>query len=116
MAEVLGQLAGLHTAAPDENELAGVRNWLVGTFPLRFESTAGVADALAQLATYELPNEYWQSYRQRLTEVTTDDVLSAAAELIHPDRLLHLVVGDEAQVRGPLEAADLGPVEVVGVN
>ena len=41
--ELLGQLERIRTSPPEEAELAEVRDFLVGVFPLRFESTAGIA-------------------------------------------------------------------------
>ena len=37
---------------------------------------------------------------------------TTAAELIAPDQLLCLIVGDAAKVRGELEATGVGPMEV----
>ena len=51
------------TDSPAEDKLAEVRDFLVGVFPLRFESTTGIAAAIEPLAVYGLPNDYWQTYR-----------------------------------------------------
>jgi hypothetical protein len=40
-------------------------------------------------------------------------VLSAANELIHPDRALILAVGDASQIHEEVAAAGFGPLEVV---
>lgn len=111
--EMLAQLEHVRAAAPDLVELREVRDFLIGVFPLRFETTGGVATAIEPLATYELPDDYWQTYRQRIEAVGPDDVLAAARDLIRPDELLILVTGDAARIRGEVEAAGLGPLEVV---
>jgi zinc protease len=111
--EMLAQLTHIREAAPDEQELRDVRDYLVGVFPLRFETTGGVAVAIEPLAIYGLSDDYWQTYRASLEAVGTEDVLSAARELIRPDELLVLAVGDASQMRDAVAAADLGPLEVV---
>jgi zinc protease len=111
--ELLGQLDGIRAAAPSDEELADVRNFLVGVFPLRFETTSGIAAALEPLAVYDLPDDYWHAYRSKLEAVTTSDVLDAARELVRPAEALILLTGDAARVRADLEAAELGPVEVI---
>jgi zinc protease len=113
MREMLAQLERIREAAPEQPELADVRDFLVGVFPLRFETTGGVAMAIEPLAVYGLPDDYWQTYRGNLEAVGTEDVLAAARDLIHPDRLLMLVAGDASRIRGEIEAAQLGTVEVV---
>jgi zinc protease len=71
---------------------------------------------VAQLAVYGLADEYWQTYREHLSEVSTADVLAAAQELIHPDQLVFLVVGDARRIRSPLEESGLGPLELTAAN
>ncbi|HEX7171330.1 MAG TPA: pitrilysin family protein [Candidatus Limnocylindria bacterium] len=111
--ELLAQLDGIREAAPPEGELAEVRDFLVGVFPLRFESTAGIAAAIEPLAVYDLPDDWWHAYRSRLEAVTPAAVHSVARELIRPDDALVLVVGDASKVADDLRAADLGKVEIV---
>ena len=111
--ELIGQLDGIRIAPPTEDELREVRDFLVGIFPLRFESTAGIASAMEPLAVYDLPDDWWHAYRSRLEGVTPADVQSVARELVRPDEALVLVVGDASKVADDLRALELGPVELV---
>jgi zinc protease len=113
MKQMLDQLDKMRAAPPEHAELADVRDFLVGIFPLRFETTGGVATAIEPLTIYGLPDDYWQTYRQHLEAVTEQDVLAAAVDFIRPDELLMLVVGDAARIRDEVEATQLAPVEVV---
>lgn len=110
--ELLGQLDRIRDAAPETAELTEVRDFMVGVFPLRFETTGGVAAAIEPLAVYGLPDDWWQRYRARIEAVTPDDVLSVARELVRPDRLLILATGDVDRVRDDVERAGFGPLEV----
>jgi zinc protease len=111
--ELIGQLELMRAEAPGAQELAEVRDFLVGVFPLRFETTAGIAAALEPLAVYDLPDDYWHAYRSRLEAVTADDVLTAARELVRPDEALILLTGDAAKIGEDLGSAGLGPLEIV---
>ncbi len=111
--ELLAQLDRLRDEAPSADELAEVRNFMVGVFPLRFESTGGVAAAMEPLAIYGLPDDYWQSYRANIEVIGPDDVRRMAEERIRPDELLILLTGDASQVRDAIEAEGFGPLEVV---
>jgi zinc protease len=111
--ELIGQLERIRAEAPTEEELAEVRDFLVGVFPLRFETTGGIAGAIEPLAVYDLPADWWQTYRARLEAVGTADAHAVARELVRPDEALVLLTGDAAKLRADLEAADLGPVEVI---
>jgi zinc protease len=111
MREMVELLTRVRDTAPPESELHEVRDYLVGVFPLRFETTGGVAMAIEPLAIHGLPDDYWHTYRQRLEAVGADDVLAAARDLLHPDQFLILGVGDANQVQAAVEATGLGPLQ-----
>jgi predicted Zn-dependent peptidase len=111
--ELIGQLERIRSDPPTESELAEVRDYLVGVFPLRFETTSGIASALEPLAIYGLPDDYWLTYRTNLEAVTVDQVQAAAAELVRPDEALILLTGDAAAIRDELGTSGLGALEVV---
>jgi predicted Zn-dependent peptidase len=111
--ELLAQLRRIRDEAPEDRELADVRDFLVGVFPLRFETTPGIAAAIEPVAVYGLPNDFWHTYRSRIEAVTAAGVQEAADELIRPDQALVLLSGDAAAIAADLEAAQIAPVEVV---
>jgi zinc protease len=111
--ELLGQLDRIRESAPEMAELREVRDFLVGVFPLRFETTGGVAGAMEPVAVYGLADDYWQTYRSNLEAVGPAEVHSAAVDLIRPDELLILAVGDASLIREAVTAAELGPLEVI---
>ncbi|HEU0079386.1 MAG TPA: insulinase family protein, partial [Longimicrobiaceae bacterium] len=109
--EILHESQAIREAHVAPAELDDVRSYLAGVFPLRLETTVGLASRLSQIAVYGLPDDYFQSYRERILEVSADDVLRAAREHLHPERMLVVVVGDAAQLREPLE--EFGDVAVI---
>ena len=113
--ELLGQLQRVREEAPPEDELREVRDFLVGVFPLRFETTAGIAAAIEPMAVYDLPDDWWQTYRSHLEAVGPAEVLEAARELVRPDDALILVAGDASRLREEVDAAGFGPVETASL-
>lgn len=111
--ELLAQLDGIRAAAPEAVELREVKDYLVGVFPLRFETTGGVAGAIEPLAIYGLDDDYWQEYRGHVEEVTPADTLAAANQLIIPDQLLILLTGDATKLADGLTEAGFGPMQVI---
>jgi zinc protease len=112
LVELLGQLDRIRDTDVPADELRGVKDFLIGVFPLRFETTGGIAAAIEPLAVYGLPDDYWQTYRSNLEGVSVEAVRGTAQEIIDPDDLLCLVVGDAGRVRDELEATGIGPLEV----
>ena len=113
IAELVALLEAARATPFEESEVRFSRDYLVGVFPLRFESTGGIAIAIEPIAVYGLEDDFWQTYRDRIEAVGPVEVGSAAVELIHPDELLVLAVGDASMIRADVEALGIGPVEVV---
>jgi predicted Zn-dependent peptidase len=88
-----------------------VKDFLIGVFPLRFETTGGLSAALEPLAIYGLPDDWWSAYRGNLEAVTPAAVHKVATELLRPDDYLILAVGDASRIGDELSAANFGPLE-----
>ena len=111
--ELVGLLEAAREAPFGEDELREARDFLVGVFPLRFETTGGIAAALEPIAVYGLGDDFWQTYRSRIEAVGTAEAHAAAVDLILTDQLLIVAAGDASKIRGEVEALGLGPVEVI---
>jgi zinc protease len=112
--EVVAELDRMRTSVPSADELSLSTSYLDGVFPIRFETTDAIAGALASLRTLRLPNNFYDTYRDRVRAVTAEDVATAARNHIHGDRLQILAVGDRAQVAPLLADRPLGPLSVIG--
>lgn len=113
LSEIFTELERIREAPVEERELVDARNYLAGTFPLRLQTTAGLASRLAEIAVHHLPVDYFDSYRERILSVTEDEVVRAANEYVRPDAASVVVVGDARAIRSSVEELGLGPVTVV---
>jgi zinc protease len=110
--EVLVELNRMRAGEPTADELSLSTSYLDGVFPIRFETTDAIAGALATLRTLRLPDDYYDTYRERIRAVTAESVARAARSHLHVDRLQVLAVGDRAQIEPTLGALELGPIVV----
>lgn len=110
--EVLLEIDRIRAEAVAADELSLATSYLDGVFPIRFESTASIAAALAVLVIHGLPEDYYDVYRERVRAMTTEQILSAAQRYLHPEELQMVVVGDPSAIRGSLEAMQFGPIYV----
>jgi predicted Zn-dependent peptidase len=90
------------------------RDYLEGVFPIRYETTAAIASALATLVIYDLPADYFESYRKNVRAVSVEAVLKAARSHLHPDELQTIVVGDARLIRGAVSDLGVGDLHVHG--
>jgi zinc protease len=94
-------------------ELAAARDYLVGVFPLRFETPGAVVAALTGVFVHDLPDDELTRYRREVEGVSVAAVQKAAQDHIHPDRLAIVAVGDADAVAADLESAGFGELEVI---
>jgi predicted Zn-dependent peptidase len=110
--EVISEIDRMRSTLVDEEELSLATSYLDGVFPIRYETTAAIAAALANLVVYDLPDDYFDRYRDNVRAVTREAVLQAAEQHLAPSALQMVVVGDPETVQGPLDAIGFGPVRV----
>jgi zinc protease len=111
--EILKEIDGVRTSPISDSELSLATSYLDGVFPIRYETTAAIATALSNLVIHGLPENYYDEYRGRVRAVTTDDVLRAAQQHLHPDRLHIVVVGDPSVISTQLREIHGAPLDVV---
>ncbi len=113
LVDLLAELNRIREAPVEAAELAAARDFLVGVFPLRFETPGPVVGALGGIVVHGLPDDELATYRSRIDAVTAADVQSIAQARIHPDRAAIVMVGDASRILADLEAAAIGPIEVI---
>jgi zinc protease len=111
--EILGEIERMRAEEIGQEELTLATSYLDGVFPIRYETTAAIASALANLVIHELPDDYYDRYRGRVRGVTTAGVRRAAQKHLHPERLRVVVVGDPAVIAAPLSEVSGGAAEIV---
>jgi zinc protease len=117
--DTLAELARMRDTTVTDAELAAARDFLVGVFPLRFETAAAVVGALGGLVVHGLPVDELVGYRARIEAVGIEDVARAAIDHIDLDDAAIVLVGDVDAFGPALEAEGLGrviiePDDVVG--
>jgi zinc protease len=110
--EALTEIERIRADRVSVDELSLATSYLDGVFPIRYETTDAIAGALATLVQYNLPDDFYDTYREHMRAVTTEDVLRVAQTHLRPPEMQMLAVGDPDAVRGPLEAIGFGPTTV----
>ncbi len=101
--EFLYELERLRNVKVTDKELANAKAYLAGSFQLGLETQSGLAQRLLEEKLYDLPDNYLETYVERLMAVTTDDVRRVARKHIDLDNIIICVVGDAGKVKNDLE-------------
>jgi hypothetical protein len=106
--DTIAELQRMRDTPVSDDELTAARDFLVGVFPLRFETPGAVVAAVSGLSVHDLPLEELTDYRARIEAVDIDAVAAAAREHLDVDRAAIVLVGDIDAFGSDLEAAGLG--------
>ena len=76
-----------------ERELKLAKEYLIGSFPLRLDTSSKVADFVVAIEEQGLGLDYADRYKERVAKVTAADVQRVAAKFFPPDGFSRVVVG-----------------------
>ncbi|MBS0183411.1 MAG: insulinase family protein [Nitrospira sp.] len=96
---VLAEMKAIREAPVSDQELADAKAFLMGSFPLRLDSTAKLAKILAQVEFFGLGFDYFTQYPKWIERVTKEDVQRVARQYLDPQRYALVVVGNIAKAK-----------------
>jgi zinc protease len=113
LADVLREIRRMGEEDVEPAELERAKRYVALRLPQRFESVSDITARLSELVLYDLPDDYFASYVDRIMAVTAEDVRSAAERHLDPARMVAVVAGDRQAIEGPLGSLGIGPVEIL---
>jgi len=115
VSEVLNELRRIRSGDIDDVELNETKSYLIGVFPATVQTSSDIASRLVDMELYDLPQDYFDHYRENIENVTKDEIVRVARKYIDPERMLIVIVGNAKQIREPL--GTLGyPVHEVDID
>ena len=78
-------------------ELQDAKDFLIGSFPLRFDTNRRIADFLAYAEFFDLGLDYMDRYPEIIRRVDIEDVSRAARSYLQPDQLVLVLVAKESK-------------------
>jgi predicted Zn-dependent peptidase len=97
--EIFAEIEQIRREPPTAEELRGFQNYLAGTFVLQNSSRGGIIRQLQFVHLHGLPDDYLNTYVQKIFAVTPADVRRVAAKYIEDEKAAIVVVGDQKVVR-----------------
>jgi zinc protease len=113
IAELVRELRTIATTRPiTAEEMNRVIAGSTRELPGEFETAGAVLGSMASSARYGRPLDYAASLTERYQALTLDDLQGAARNVVHPESLIWIVVGDLSQIRSQVERLNIAPVEI----
>jgi len=110
LTEIFYELDKLRSLPVPETELADAQNYLTGVFSMGLATQEGLLTQFSTVELHELPEDYLETYRDKVRALNSADLLAAARTYFDSANMQVVVVGDRAQIEE--QASLFGEVEV----
>lgn len=94
-------------------ELKRVQNSQTLRLPGSRETIDQVTRSIGELVEYNLPENYHETYAGKVHALTLSDIGKSAGVVVHPDKLIWVVVGDRARIESGIRELGLGEVRIL---
>ena len=98
------------------DEIAKIKEQRIRALPGSYETTSAVLGALSGIVQYDRPDDYVQTLKSRLEAVTPAAAEAAIREMIKPEAMTWVIVGDLRKIEAPVRALNLGVVQVIDAD
>jgi zinc protease len=91
-----------------ENDLQFIKNCMILSNALRFETNGALVGMLATMSKYNLPDDYIKEEESVINNMTIEEHKVITDKYIIPDKMYYVIVGDAATQMKPLEKIGFG--------
>jgi zinc protease len=108
------ELRGIVKDRPIEPaELSRAQAALTLTLPGSWETMSALAASIGNIVTYGLDDRYYDSFADKVRAQTIQGVTAVAGEIVHPDQLIWVVVGDRTKIEQGLRELKIGEIRLI---
>ncbi|MEL7041819.1 MAG: pitrilysin family protein [Pseudomonadota bacterium] len=93
-------LAAIASDGVTEEELTAAKAYLMGSYPLGFDSNAAIAQRMMGVRLEDLPVDFFDNRNALIESVTLDDVNRIAAAYLSPENFTFVIVGQPQGLDG----------------
>lgn len=99
---------GKYSNGISELDIQFIKNCLIRSNALRFETNYALVGMLSTMVKYGFPDDYIKNEESIINNMTIDEHKAVTNKYIIPDKMYYLVVGDAATQMKPLEKIGFG--------
>lgn len=99
-----------------EQEIDKIKVSNIRGLPGSFETTSAVLGAMTEIVKYGRPDDYVQTLKQRTEAIKQPAAEAAIKEVVKPNALTWVIVGDLKKIEQPVRALKLGEVQVIDAD
>ncbi len=111
MAEIQREVSEIRgERPPTSEEVARAKDVKTLTLAGQWETADAVADSLAEMVRFGLPDDHWQRYPEQVRALSGAQITAAAEDVVQPDGMVWVVVGDRARIEAGIRELGYGDI------
>jgi zinc protease len=117
LVEVNKELRGIlgdHPVTPEELARTQANETL--SLPGSRETLDAVGGSITTILDSRWPDDYYDTMSGKIRALKTSDLDAAAKQVIHPDNMIWIVVGDRAKIEAGIRELNLGEIHLIDAN
>ncbi len=115
--EVVNELRGiLKDKLITADELSMAKSNLTQTLPGLWETNDAVASSIGEIVQFKLTPDYYSTYAGKVKALSVANLNAAAVQVVKPDSLVWVVVGDREKIEKGIRELGLGEVQVIDAD
>lgn len=103
LTEIFNEVRRVRESPVEARELTSTKRAVVAAFALALEQPTRLLNLALIRKLYNLPEDYWDRYPEKVNAVTAEDLQRVARAYLDPDRLQVVAVGDGRKIKPVLE-------------
>ncbi|MCP5092600.1 MAG: insulinase family protein [Gammaproteobacteria bacterium] len=117
MAEIYKEVSQIRgERPPTADEVARAKDKKTLTLPGRWETANSVANSLAEMVRFGLPDNHWDEYPDMVRSLSDEQILDVAVDVIKPDNMVWVVVGDRAEIEEDIKELGYGDIVLMDAD
>jgi zinc protease len=117
MAEIVKEFEGVLKAHPlTAEELGKTKKQQVLELAGKWETMGAVSGSIDEIVRYGLPDDYFNTYTEKVKALDLPKLQQAAETVLHPDRMVWVVVGDLAKIEPGIRELNLGEIRYIDAD
>jgi zinc protease len=111
------ELRGILGKVPiTQDELTKAQQNQTLELPGSWETMSAVEGSMSEIVRFGLPDNYFTTYPDKVRALTVDDLSKAIFQVVHPDNLVWVVVGDRSKIESGIRDLGLGEVQMLDAD
>jgi zinc protease len=98
------------------DELSRAQASLTLTLPGSWETMSALSDAIVNIVTFGLDDRYYDTFADKVRAQTIQTLTSVAADVVHPDQMVWVVVGDRSKIEPGIRELKLGEIRLIDTD